>query len=557
MVALLAGPTWAADEATRKPRVLIIGDSISIGYTEPVRRLLDDRAEVVRIPENGSDSGHGLEKLTAWLGNGRWDVIHFNWGLHDLKYLKDGKNDVTGKQVSTLDEYVAHLDELVGRLKATGAKLIWASTTPIPEGTAGRIRGEEIKYNAAAREVMDKHGVVVDDLYAYVWPCVDQYQLPRNAHFSPKGYEFLAKQVARAIAAELADPKPPFEMAEVTPPAFAERTFDIREYGAAAGSEKPCTEAIAKAIKACSEAGGGARARSTRSVAHRGSSLEEQRRPAPGGRCGVAFPHRSEGLSAGRFRALGGIGVLQLFAADLRQRMHKHRPHRRRQARRPGAAMVAMGQGTGPRIANTQRHGSTQRAGGQACFRERGEHAPAAVLPADQLPKRTHRRRQLHQWALLDDPGGLLRERSRAANHGDQRGPEQRRMQSRFMPERDCGALYVRHGRRRRGHEIGAQRGRPAGESTDRERHRAALPDDARTRRSRDRQRHVGRGSQHLRTRLRFQRFVLRYPTQIIPSPRRSSRERLVRKASRWGISRDRRSPCTPITKRTSATKKV
>src|SRR5438270_12669603 len=69
------------------PRVLLIGDSISIGYTEPVRALLAGKANVHRIPTNGAHTGNGLQNLDAWLGTSRWAVIHFNFGLHDLRYM--------------------------------------------------------------------------------------------------------------------------------------------------------------------------------------------------------------------------------------------------------------------------------------------------------------------------------------------------------------------------------------------------------------------------------------------------------------------------------------
>ena len=64
-----------------------------MGYTLPVRELLKGKANVHRIPENGSSTDTGVRKLKDWLGEGKWDVIHFNWGLHDLKHWKDGKLD--------------------------------------------------------------------------------------------------------------------------------------------------------------------------------------------------------------------------------------------------------------------------------------------------------------------------------------------------------------------------------------------------------------------------------------------------------------------------------
>src|SRR5436305_496918 len=59
------------------PRVLLIGDSISIGYTVPTRKLLQGKANVHRIPENGGPTSNGLAKLDKWLGDGKWEVIHF------------------------------------------------------------------------------------------------------------------------------------------------------------------------------------------------------------------------------------------------------------------------------------------------------------------------------------------------------------------------------------------------------------------------------------------------------------------------------------------------
>ena len=128
------------------PRVLLIGDSISIGYTRPVIELLKGKAEVHRIRGNAGHTGMGLAGLPKWLDpkKGRWDVIHFNWGLWDLCYRNpesktQGRRDkVHGKLTHTPDQYRENLQKIVAILKRTDAKLIWASTTPVPEGEAGR-----------------------------------------------------------------------------------------------------------------------------------------------------------------------------------------------------------------------------------------------------------------------------------------------------------------------------------------------------------------------------------------------------------------------------------
>jgi acyl-CoA thioesterase-1 len=185
------------------PRVLLIGDSISMGYTLPVRERLKGKANLHRIPRNGGSTKDGLQFIDAWLGAGKWDVIHFNWGLHDLKHLKDGKLDLTGPQVTPLEEYEANLRKLVKRMKATGAKLIWATTTPVPEGSGGRAAGDEVKYNEAASRVMKDEGVKTDDLHALCLPNLEAWQRPQNVHFTAAGSGDIAVIVAAEIEAAL------------------------------------------------------------------------------------------------------------------------------------------------------------------------------------------------------------------------------------------------------------------------------------------------------------------------------------------------------------------
>lgn len=188
------------------PRVLLIGDSIAMGYTLSVRASLRGRANVHRPPENCGETGRGLSRLEAWLGAGRWDVIHFNFGLHDLKYLDaQGKYvaPAQGKVVSTLPQYETNLRELVARLKRTGATLIYATTTPVPGGTLARIEHDEIAYNAVARRVMNETGVMVDDLHALVIARQCELQPPKDVHFTEDGYRRLGEAVTASVAAAL------------------------------------------------------------------------------------------------------------------------------------------------------------------------------------------------------------------------------------------------------------------------------------------------------------------------------------------------------------------
>ena len=203
---LLSGssPVVAADPAL--PNVLILGDSISIGYTPHVRQGLEGKAIVLRPDANCGDTNRGLASLDKWLEGGPWRVIHFNWGLHDLCYRNpqskaQGKRDkVNGKQSVPIEEYEKNLEAIVGRLEKTGARLIFATTTVVPEGEVGRFVGDDERYNAAAVRVMRKHGVVVNDLHATSKAFPAEFFVgPGDVHFTAQGSAELAEQVTAAM----------------------------------------------------------------------------------------------------------------------------------------------------------------------------------------------------------------------------------------------------------------------------------------------------------------------------------------------------------------------
>jgi len=186
------------------PRVLLIGDSISIGYTLPTRALLKGKVNLHRIPTNGGPTIKGLEQIDTWLGKKKWDVIHFNWGLHDLKYMgPNGENlfpkEKGGKVQVPIQEYEKNLERLVVRMKKTNAKLIWRNTTPVPPGSKGRYVGDSIKYNAAAARVMIRYGIPTHDLFTMSKKRMKEIMLPANVHYTKDGSEVLGGDVAMVI----------------------------------------------------------------------------------------------------------------------------------------------------------------------------------------------------------------------------------------------------------------------------------------------------------------------------------------------------------------------
>ena len=128
------------------------------------------------------------------------------WGVHDVKWCDDHGTLTevgVGHQQVPIADYEKNLRQLLTRLKKTGAKLIWCSTTPIPAKSKGRVQGDEVKYNQVAARMIQDEGLAIDDLYRFALPQHAQIQVPADVHYTPEGYAKLAGQVVRSIESAL------------------------------------------------------------------------------------------------------------------------------------------------------------------------------------------------------------------------------------------------------------------------------------------------------------------------------------------------------------------
>ena len=180
------------------PQVLIIGDSISIAYTPTVRNLLKGDAQVHRPTTNCRWSAFGVKEIDKWVGLKKWDVIHFNFGLWDWYGWKQ-------KEKATPKSYAQNLQEIVDKLRKTGARLIFGSTTP---PCLKKEKSSEIfvsietaqSFNQKAEEVMVNNGVTLNDLFATIGQKRPAYQKADNdVHYTKEGTKVLATAVASAI----------------------------------------------------------------------------------------------------------------------------------------------------------------------------------------------------------------------------------------------------------------------------------------------------------------------------------------------------------------------
>jgi acyl-CoA thioesterase-1 len=208
-------PDPLATDDPKLPRVLIIGDSISMNYFDAAKEELKGVANLHRNEGNAGPSSRGVLNAKLWLGDyaekGRhWDVIQFNHGLHDLKQVYDKNTDTFGAYSVPMEDYKANLKKEIAILKKTGAKLIWCATTPVPNDNKSqyaRRKGACVDFNKAAMEVMAKHPEIqINDLHATVTNSAvfDNWRKTIDVHFyKEEECKALGKAVADAVRASL------------------------------------------------------------------------------------------------------------------------------------------------------------------------------------------------------------------------------------------------------------------------------------------------------------------------------------------------------------------
>jgi acyl-CoA thioesterase-1 len=202
------------------PRVLVVGDSISMNYHESARDALKGIANYYRVEGNAGPSDRGVVCMELWLGDYRqeglhWDLIQFNHGLHDLKQFYDEETETYGKHQIDIDKYKANLEKEIAILRKTGALLMWCSTTPVPNSsvgrwdnvTMGRRKDEDLIFNRAALEVLEKHpDILINDLNGTIRKAVentdlfDDWRKGNDVHFWHRPQqEVVGKAVAVAV----------------------------------------------------------------------------------------------------------------------------------------------------------------------------------------------------------------------------------------------------------------------------------------------------------------------------------------------------------------------
>ena len=215
-------------------RYLMIGDSVSQGMAPAVFATLNASSVAgFHNADNGNSASWGARELDCWLQAAPsatgpdaqvWDVISFNFGLHDIAY--DTERISVEQYASLLANVTARLGDVQAR---DGTRLLYVTTTPVPTVPRYEWPGDDCTnvsaclnpprfdadvalYNEAALGVLAASGAEVAtlDLYGYVadelcggagYARCDGVQLANNVHFTDDGYALLAAKVSAAVLA--------------------------------------------------------------------------------------------------------------------------------------------------------------------------------------------------------------------------------------------------------------------------------------------------------------------------------------------------------------------
>jgi hypothetical protein len=190
---------------TDKAKVLIIGDSISLGYTPFLRKQLSG-CSIYHNPGNAMHTRYSLENIDKWVNSKDWEMIHFNWGLWDMCYrVTEGenlyvKNKMSGLQDIPIKDYEENLVKLVKILKKTNAKLVFLTSTYVPHDEPGIKSEDVILYNNVAKEIMNKHIIPINDIYSKSKLIHQQYGISSaDVHYTEKGYRAIAYLISEFI----------------------------------------------------------------------------------------------------------------------------------------------------------------------------------------------------------------------------------------------------------------------------------------------------------------------------------------------------------------------
>ena len=191
-------------------KVLLLGDSIRMGYQYQLKELLKDECKVIFSADNGRFASY-----TLWQANqmfkeyGRFDLVHWNNGYWDMNVEAPMTEAMT-----PIDEYLHFLRRIIALCRQNADKIIFATTPPVLEKGSAMDNTDTgcyisydndwvRSYNSAAKALMSAEKIPVNDIYEIAVKGENYYKCPDKLHLTEEGYMLCAKQAAKMIRKEL------------------------------------------------------------------------------------------------------------------------------------------------------------------------------------------------------------------------------------------------------------------------------------------------------------------------------------------------------------------
>lgn len=213
-------------------KVVLIGDSIRMGYDKYVKDALEGSCEVYYPTENCRFAEYVLRYLYDWKKNGEWpadiDLVHWNAGLWDVVDM-DQEGPLTS--IEYYAEAVARITRRIQRV-FPGAKVVFATSTAVREAgylnpNFRRLNSDIERYNAAAINALSGTGTVINDLYEITRDIPDICCSDMTHFNTPEGRSYLGNKVISVICGELGIELPDVAKKEFVPEKYTDENIGV------------------------------------------------------------------------------------------------------------------------------------------------------------------------------------------------------------------------------------------------------------------------------------------------------------------------------------------
>lgn len=188
-------------------KILLLGDSIRLGYDSYVKESMSNVAEVYYPEENCRFAAFMLREIHNWTDRLKLehaDAVHWNAGLWDtLRIYGD-------EPLTRPDAYADTVERIIKRLRFLfpEAKIIFATSTPVIEAGffhdfEGRYNRDVERYNQIACKVCQSHGCMINDLYALLKDQPESLHSDQTHYYTADATELIGGQVNRVLCEAL------------------------------------------------------------------------------------------------------------------------------------------------------------------------------------------------------------------------------------------------------------------------------------------------------------------------------------------------------------------